>query len=439
MKNLINDIEIEVKKSESDEFNKAYSELFGEDLFEKAKHQIGDSHPKWPQLKWTDLGGGKFGWRTGTGRGKRGNAGNAGQANTGNSGEQKDLSTHAKETDTKTLKNVANSDKAPKDLKDAAKKELQNRGEEIDKQSKTTENSIIDKIEQLVGNHKTSDFNVKFTNDKSTVIIDGVSKKILKDENFKIKMNELGFEYDGYVSDGSSDVSVDFTKSTVKYSPNMRKLIDAFRISSNKYTDPEKMSITTTPKGNWELKYDGKKVSVINSLDIDQDEFDDLGITINSGNTSLSDKEKLRPVGTGTNGPERRKKAPQAKPDKKELQNRGKKTNLPKEMINIDRDLESYLTDKDEPFVYSDNGVYDLNKQGKKGYSVWVGFKHNVRGRQPVDRNKMLRFIENTAIKHLIKEVNKKTGQNFSENDVVIEDYWKPVDMFRLYIDTTKK
>ena len=129
---LINEIEKEVKKSENDEFNKAYSELFGEDLFEKAKHQIGDSHPKWPQLKWTDLGGGKFGWRTGTGKGKRGNTNTSSGGNAGNAGEQKDLSTHAKETDTKTLKNVANSDKAPKDLKDAAKKELQNRGEETE-------------------------------------------------------------------------------------------------------------------------------------------------------------------------------------------------------------------------------------------------------------------------------------------------------------------
>ena len=123
MKNLINDIEIEGVRDALDILVKAGTE----DLFEKAKHQIGDSHPKWPQLKWTDLGGGKFGWRTGTGRGKRGNTSSG--ENTSNSGEQKDLSTHAKETDTKTLKNVANSDKAPKDLKDAAKKELQNRGE----------------------------------------------------------------------------------------------------------------------------------------------------------------------------------------------------------------------------------------------------------------------------------------------------------------------
>ena len=78
------------------------------------------------------MGGGKFGWRTGTGKGKRGNAGTSSGENTSNSGEQKDLSTHAKETDTKTLKNVANSDKAPKELKDAAKKELQNRGEETE-------------------------------------------------------------------------------------------------------------------------------------------------------------------------------------------------------------------------------------------------------------------------------------------------------------------
>ena len=125
---LINDIEIEGVRDALNILAKAGTE----DLFEKAKHQIGDSHPKWPQLKWTDLGGGKFGWRTGTGKGKRGNTNTSSGDNGGsNSGEQKDLSTYVKETDTKTLKNVANSDKAPKDLKDAAKKELQNRGEQV--------------------------------------------------------------------------------------------------------------------------------------------------------------------------------------------------------------------------------------------------------------------------------------------------------------------
>ena len=238
MKSLISTIEIGGVKDALDILAKAGTE----DLFEKAKHQIGDVHPKWPQLKWTDLGGGKFGWRTGTGRGKRGNAGNADgnavQANSGNAGEQKDLSSHAKDTDTKTLKNVVDSDKAPKDLKDAAKKELQNRGEK--------------------------------------------------------------------------------TESTTKYSPEMQKLFDAFRINSNKYTDPNKMSIETTPKGNWAIKYDGKRVATIRSLDIDKDELDDLGITIEIPNdekettaktdtTEKKEEKKLRPVGTGTNGPERRK------------------------------------------------------------------------------------------------------------------------------------
>ena len=354
------------------------AETNDDDSIEKAKHQIGDTHPKWPQLKWTDLGGGKFGWRTGTGRGKRASTGSTGNA--GGTTSQTPQTSQAKPEPIKLSggklmssingglkygkKDTDDSDKTvtwdklssfnkkgsdenklwdawykyqttgdPSNMskfRDILAKKFPNvsswsqtspntgksiitakddNGKEIasidlsgnsidipklqtfmdkchkvvksDKQSKTTENSISNKIEQLVGNHKTSDFNVKFTNDKSTVIIDGVSKKILKDEKFKTKMNELGFEYDGYISDGNSDVTVTFVKSTTKYSPNMRKLIDAFRISSNKYTDPEKMSITTTPKGNWELRYDGKRVSVIGSLDIDRDEFDDLGITIN--------------------------------------------------------------------------------------------------------------------------------------------------------------
>lgn len=100
MKSLINDIEIGGVRDALDILAKAGDE----ELFEKAKHQIGDSHPTWPQLKWTDLGNGKFGWRTGTGRGKRANTssggnggsagnsgGNAGQANAGNIKVRKDL------------------------------------------------------------------------------------------------------------------------------------------------------------------------------------------------------------------------------------------------------------------------------------------------------------------------------------------------------------
>ena len=113
MKNLINDIEIEGVRDALDILAKAGTE----DLFEKAKHQIGDSHPKWPQLKWTDLGGGKFGWRTGTGRGKRtstggsnagqapqASAGNMGQASTSNAGGQASQTSQAKPA--KTEKDV---------------------------------------------------------------------------------------------------------------------------------------------------------------------------------------------------------------------------------------------------------------------------------------------------------------------------------------------
>ena len=49
-------------------------------------------------------------------------------ADDGNDGGSGKLSSQASKTDTSTLKKVANSDKAPQAMKDAAKKELQNRG-----------------------------------------------------------------------------------------------------------------------------------------------------------------------------------------------------------------------------------------------------------------------------------------------------------------------
>ena len=53
-------------------------------------------------------------------------------ADDGNNGGSGKLSSQASKTDTSTLKKVANSDKAPQAMKDAAKKELQNRGEDGD-------------------------------------------------------------------------------------------------------------------------------------------------------------------------------------------------------------------------------------------------------------------------------------------------------------------
>lgn len=114
------------------------------------------------------------------------------------------------------------------------------------------------------------------------------------------------------------------------------------------------------------------------------------------------------------------------------------KDNLPTKMESISNDMdEKYLSDK-RPFVYMNNGAADLNKDGKKGFVIWVGFEHASRGRQPVDRAKMQKFVHNTAVNDLIKEVNERTGGKFSNEDVKIDDRWNTTDAFRLYIETGK-
>ena len=108
---------------------------------------------------------------------------------------------------------------------------------------------------------------------------------------------------------------------------------------------------------------------------------------------------------------------------------------VPNTMVEIHKDLDKKYEDEIKPFTYTSNGVSDLKKQGKTGYALWVGFEHAVRGRQPVDRTKMKNFVQNTAIKHLLKEVNDRTGKKISEKDVKIDDRWDSTDMFRIYVE----
>lgn len=107
----------------------------------------------------------------------------------------------------------------------------------------------------------------------------------------------------------------------------------------------------------------------------------------------------------------------------------------PDTMVEIHKELDNKFGQENEPFTYTSNGVYDLKKNGKKGYATWVGFKHAVRGRQPVDKNKMRNFISNTAVDQFLSVVNEKSGKKYTSKDVKIEDYWDSTDMYRLYIE----
>lgn len=53
-------------------------------------------------------------------------------------------------------------------------------------------------------------------------------------------------------------------------------IMDAYATSSSKYNDPEKMEIFTTPKGNLNLRYDGKDVSTISGSNYSDETLESL-------------------------------------------------------------------------------------------------------------------------------------------------------------------
>lgn len=136
----------------NDEIFKAQeTEVEYDDSIEKAKHNDGDMHPNGKWVWVSSANGGKGDWRTNNGRAhKKHSAG-------GNEGGSEKLDSQASKTDTSTLKKVANSNKAPQDLKDAAKKELQSRGEGGNKPEnrKQKEERIRNEIREFLKNTDT--------------------------------------------------------------------------------------------------------------------------------------------------------------------------------------------------------------------------------------------------------------------------------------------
>lgn len=58
---------------------------------------------------------------------------------------------------------------------------------------------------------------------------------------------------------GTSKTTASKTDNTVQ------KFMDALKVVSSKYTDENKVSVIKTPKGNWDVSYDGHRVGTINS------------------------------------------------------------------------------------------------------------------------------------------------------------------------------
>lgn len=255
-----------VKKSFDDEMgiSDAYCELFGDDL-EKA-HQDGDIHPKHPDWVWvSSASGGKGDWRKAGGRvHKKHQETNGKQGN--EQSQTKTIADHASETKTETLEKVVNSN-ASTQLKQAAQKELKKRE-----------------------GHKDGDIHPKHPD---WVWVSSAAKG-------KGDWRKSG----GRVHQKHTDQNK--KQSSTTQNAHVEKLIDFYKTSNSNYTDTSKMSIVITPKGNWNLRYDGKDVSTISGQGnaMDRKTLEAAGIKF--------EESKKRPVGAGTNGP-----TPKTKADKK--------------------------------------------------------------------------------------------------------------------------
>ena len=82
----------------------------------------------------------------------------------------------------------------------------------------------------------------------------------------------------------------------------------------------------------------------------------------------------------------------------------------------------------------TDNGAYDLEKQGINGYYTWVGYRHH--GSRSEAR--MAREVKNVAYNIIIPalvDFCQSKGIEVYEDDIVLDDYIDSSDMFRVWVD----
>lgn len=100
---------------------------------------------------------------------------------------------------------------------------------------------------------------------------------------------------------------------------------------------------------------------------------------------------------------------------------------MPK-MISPYLELRKKITEPDY-LVITDGGAYDLEKKGLSGYYVWVGYVHE--GRNGRSDPKRMKGVQN-KLYDIAKALAEVTKRNV--NEVVVEDFVRPMDMYRLYI-----
>ena len=87
-------------------------------------------------------------------------------------------------------------------------------------------------------------------------------------------------------------------------------------------------------------------------------------------------------------------------------------------------------SNESEKVITTNNGFYDLEQKGYSGYGTWLGYEHG-KWSSNKKMNSYIRSIIPVVKKVMIKALNNK---NFTESDIVVDDFIYESDMIRLYI-----
>lgn len=229
-----------------------------EELFEKAKHQDGDMHPNGKWVWVSSANGGKGDWRTKGGRThtKHSAGGNAGTGST--------TTTQRKPTTqvVGTMKKITSDKEFLDTFRDAS-------------------DDVLNKI--VSGNIQASDREKKLV------------QQII-DERKKPKVGDV-------------------SKLTAQQKSMVDKVMDkGFLMTSSKYNDKSKVELKKTSKGNWRCYYDGRDIGATISGKLISDTAarkigwykEETKSTTTEPTDTTKTKPKKRPIGVGTNGPEKR-------------------------------------------------------------------------------------------------------------------------------------
>ena len=87
-----------------------------------------------------------------------------------------------------------------------------------------------------------------------------------------------------------------------------------------------------------------------------------------------------------------------------------------------------------ERIIFTDNGAYDLEKEGITGYYTWVGYEFDEKGHSDTKLERELEKYVYDVIKPAFKG---KFG--ISDSKVMIEDRRATSAMFRVWVATYEK